>query len=65
MSKELEFRDWFAYKLEDAEVERKCIICKAMTKKVIIATHVVFKRMVMGACCNTECFDKYKVKYNV
>lgn len=60
-----EFGDWCIFKLEDTDYEHKCIICKKVTKKAIVATHIVHKRMQMGMCCSEECFKKYKVKYGI
>jgi hypothetical protein len=61
----VEFGDYCIFKLEEGATELKCLICKKMTKKRITAVHVVFKHMVMGACCGDECFAKYKVKYGL
>lgn len=62
-----EFSDWCIFKLEPAEKdnELKCIICRTPTKTRITAVHVVFKKMVMGACCGEECYAKYKEKYGL
>lgn len=60
-----EFADYCIFKLEPADNELKCIICRVPTKTRITAVHVVFKRMVMGACCGEECFKAYKEKYGL
>ena len=60
-----EFGDWCIFKLEESETERKCLFCDKMTKQKITAVHVVFKKMEMGACCNEDCFKKYKEKYGI
>ena len=60
-----EFGDWCIFKLEPAETDLKCIICRESTKQRITAVHVVFKRMVMGACYSENCFSAYKEKYGI
>ena len=60
-----EFKDWFAFKLENTEDQLKCIICSKPTNQSIFATHYMHKKFRMGACCSEDCYDTYKKKYGV